>query len=100
MAPRRSASFRLVLVASAAALAAWGSSCTCNPGPGGPDGGPDGGSDAGQLPDSGYGLTVSVFGSGAGTVTSAPSGISCRPTCAAAAALASTVTLTATPSNG
>jgi len=100
MSPRRFASFRLVLLASAIALAAWGSSCTCTPGPGGPDGGPDGGSDAGQLPDSGYGLTVSVSGSGAGTVTSSPSGISCRPTCAGAAAPASTVTLTATPSNG
>jgi len=79
---------------------AWVSSCTCNPGPGGNDGGPDGGPDAGRLPDSGYALAVSVFGSGQGTVTSAPAGVSCRPTCAAAAEPGSVVTLTASPSNG
>jgi List-Bact-rpt repeat protein len=72
------------------------SSCTCTQGPGGPDGGED----AGQLPDGGYALAVSVFGSGTGTVTSAPGGLSCRPSCAGFAAPSSEVTLTATPSNG
>ncbi|HEY8211105.1 MAG TPA: hypothetical protein VIG99_26660 [Myxococcaceae bacterium] len=100
MPPRRSAPYRLALIVSAAVAAAWMPSCTCNGGNGGNDGGPDGGSDAGHLPDSGFALAVSVFGSGTGTVTSAPAGISCRPTCVGAAAPDSTVTLTASPSNG
>ena len=45
-------------------------------------------------------LTVSLAGSGTGTVTSNPSGISCPGTCAAEFATGTTVTLTATPTNG
>jgi Leucine-rich repeat (LRR) protein len=42
-------------------------------------------------------LTVDLSGSGDGTVTSEPAGISCNPTCSAAFAASSAVTLTATP---
>jgi hypothetical protein len=45
-------------------------------------------------------LTVSKTGSGAGTVTSMPSGINCGATCVATFALGTTVTLTATASPG
>ena len=45
-------------------------------------------------------LTVSLAGSGTGTVTSNPSGIFCPGTCAAEFATGTTVTLTATPTNG
>jgi hypothetical protein len=45
-------------------------------------------------------LTVSLGGTGTGTVTSNPSGISCPGTCAADFATGITVTLTATPTNG
>ena len=45
-------------------------------------------------------LTVTLGGNGTGTVTSNPSGISCPGTCAADFATGTTVTLTATPTNG
>ncbi|PYX94856.1 MAG: hypothetical protein DMG71_11260 [Acidobacteria bacterium] len=45
-------------------------------------------------------LTVSETGSGTGTVTSNPAGINCGPTCAAAFATGTTVTLTAAPNPG
>jgi hypothetical protein len=45
-------------------------------------------------------LTVTLGGDGTGTVTSTPSGISCQPTCSADFATGTTVTLTATPTNG
>ena len=45
-------------------------------------------------------LTVTLGGSGFGTVTSDPSGISCPGTCAADFATGSTVTLSATATNG
>jgi DNA-binding beta-propeller fold protein YncE len=44
-------------------------------------------------------LTVGKAGRGAGTVTSAPAGISCGATCSAAFAAATSVTLTAAPSS-
>ena len=45
-------------------------------------------------------LTVSLGGTGTGTVTSNPSGISCPRACAADFATGITVTITATPTNG
>jgi hypothetical protein len=45
-------------------------------------------------------LMVTLAGSGTGTVSSIPSGISCPPTCTADFATGTTVTLTATPTNG
>lgn len=45
-------------------------------------------------------LTVSKGGTGSGTVTSSPSGISCGPTCLANFVAGSNVTLTATPDSG
>ena len=45
-------------------------------------------------------LTVNKGGSGAGTVTSTPSGINCGAACVATFALGTTVTLTATASSG
>jgi YVTN family beta-propeller protein len=45
-------------------------------------------------------LSVGESGSGVGTVTSSPAGITCQPTCAAAFAQGTSVTLTATPSAG
>ncbi|HEY8212246.1 MAG TPA: hypothetical protein VIG99_32410, partial [Myxococcaceae bacterium] len=91
---------RLVHVALLA-LVASAPACTCKPDPGPPDGGgQDAGSDAGSLPDAGLSLTVAVFGSGTGTVTSAPAGISCKPTCAGAAAPGTVVTLSAAPTGG
>jgi hypothetical protein len=45
-------------------------------------------------------LTVIIGGTGTGTVTSNPSGIACPGTCAADFATGTTVTLTATPTNG
>ena len=47
-----------------------------------------------------YTLTISVGGTGAGAVTSAPAGISCGLTCAASVAAGTKVTLTATPAAG
>jgi len=45
-------------------------------------------------------LTVSKTGAGSGTVTSSPAGINCGATCAASYAIATQVTLTATPAAG
>ena len=45
-------------------------------------------------------LTVTKTGSGAGTVTSAPAGISCGSACSAGYATGTTITLTATPASG
>lgn len=47
-----------------------------------------------------YQLTVNKAGTGSGTVTSSPSGISCGSTCSANFNQGSTVTLTATPDSG
>jgi List-Bact-rpt repeat protein len=52
------------------------------------------------VPISSNRLTVTLGGNGTGTVTSTPSGISCPPTCSADFATGTTVTLTATPTNG
>ncbi len=49
---------------------------------------------------SGITLTVTKSGTGSGTVTSSPSGISCGSTCSAAFASGQTVVLTATASSG
>lgn len=49
---------------------------------------------------SNFALTVTEAGSGAGTVKSAPAGISCMPTCTASFASGTQVTLTATPATG
>jgi len=48
----------------------------------------------------GYSLGVSKAGSGAGTVTSNPSGINCGGTCSATFASGTTVTLSAAPASG
>ena len=45
-------------------------------------------------------VTVSFFGTGAGTVTSVPAGIDCDATCSAAFPMGAAVTLTATPAAG
>ena len=47
-----------------------------------------------------YPLTVSKAGTGTGTVTSAPAGISCGATCSAGFASGTSVTLTANPASG
>ncbi|MDD5559066.1 choice-of-anchor tandem repeat GloVer-containing protein [Candidatus Methylomirabilis sp.] len=47
-----------------------------------------------------YALTVTKAGTGSGTVTSSPAGISCGTTCATTFANGATVTLTATPATG
>ncbi len=47
-----------------------------------------------------YGLTVAKSGSGAGVVTSLPSGIDCGSTCSAVFGSGTTVTLTAAPAAG
>jgi uncharacterized repeat protein (TIGR01451 family) len=47
-----------------------------------------------------FALTVTEAGSGTGTVSSAPAGISCKPTCSANFASGTAVTLTATPAEG
>ena len=51
-------------------------------------------------PPTSYTLTVAKAGTGSGTVTSAPSGITCGATCSASFPYNSTVTLTATPATG
>lgn len=63
------------------------------------------GADGGRVPStqpasSQVELTVSKSGSGSGTVTSSPAGISCGATCSAMFAQGSQVTLTATPTPG
>lgn len=45
-------------------------------------------------------VQVNLQGNGSGTVTSAPAGISCRPTCTNGFAQGQTITLTAAPDNG
>jgi hypothetical protein len=45
-------------------------------------------------------LTVSLVGSGVGTITSAPAGITCGATCSAEYDVGTPVTLTATPASG
>jgi Divergent InlB B-repeat domain/Protein of unknown function (DUF1573)/Abnormal spindle-like microcephaly-assoc'd, ASPM-SPD-2-Hydin len=45
-------------------------------------------------------LTITEAGTGTGTVTSAPAGINCKPTCTANFASGTQVTLTATPADG
>lgn len=45
-------------------------------------------------------LRVSLTGTGSGSVTSSPGGISCGATCAAGIATGTTITLTATPATG
>ena len=47
-----------------------------------------------------YSLTVTKSGTGLGTVTSSPSGISCGPTCSYGYYYGTTITLTASPSYG
>ena len=47
-----------------------------------------------------YQLTISLAGTGSGTVISNPAGISCSPTCSASFAAGTTVKLTATPASG
>jgi hypothetical protein len=47
-----------------------------------------------------YSLSVTKTGSGAGTVTSSPSGISCGSTCSASFAEGTSVSLTASPASG
>jgi len=47
-----------------------------------------------------FALTVTEAGTGSGTVTSAPAGINCQPTCSANFASGTQVTLTATPATG
>lgn len=47
-----------------------------------------------------YPLTIDKSGTGSGTVTTSPAGISCGSTCAANFAAGSSVTITATPSAG
>ena len=49
------------------------------------------------FPATAYSLTVTAAGSGSGSVTSSPAGISCGTACSASFAVASSVTLTATP---
>ena len=51
-------------------------------------------------PTGSFQLTVSSSGSGAGTVTSSPSGINCGKTCSASFSDNMSVTLTATPASG
>jgi len=46
------------------------------------------------------GLTVAKIGTGSGTITSSPAGISCGPNCSSQVAYYGTVTLTATPDSG
>lgn len=53
-----------------------------------------------QLADPTYLLTVSKSGTGTGTVTSSPAGISCGATCSASFTSNSTVLLTAVPATG
>ena len=47
-----------------------------------------------------YILNVAIVGTGSGTITSSPAGISCGPTCSASYASGTVVTLTATPASG
>src|SRR2546425_6115264 len=49
---------------------------------------------------SSFALTVTKSGAGSGTVTSAPAGVACDPTCSIAFTTGTVVTLTATPAAG
>src|SRR5262245_3513286 len=51
-------------------------------------------------PASAFGLAVVKAGTGSGTVTSAPAGITCGTSCTASYASGTVVTLTATPASG
>ena len=53
-----------------------------------------------SIPPPGFVLTVTRAGTGTGTVTSAPAGISCGATCSATYAAGTVVTLTASPAGG
>jgi cellulose 1,4-beta-cellobiosidase len=55
---------------------------------------------AGTTPPPAYALTVAKAGTGSGTVTSSPAGISCGATCSASFASGTSVTLTATAASG
>jgi parallel beta-helix repeat protein len=52
------------------------------------------------IPTSSFALTTTVTGTGQGTLTSNPSGINCPTTCSSTLASGTSVTLTATRSNG
>jgi len=47
-----------------------------------------------------YQLTVTLAGTGSGTVTSSPAGISCKPTCSSSFASGTVVKLTAVAAKG
>jgi phospholipase C len=51
-------------------------------------------------PPTTYTLTITLAGTGSGTVVSSPSGISCKPTCSASFAAGTSVLLTASASKG
>jgi hypothetical protein len=53
-----------------------------------------------QIPNINNILIVSTSGTGSGTISSNPAGISCGPTCSASITTGTSVTLTATPSSG
>ncbi len=59
-----------------------------------------GGCDAGAYEARRFTLTISKIGTGTGTVTSAPTGISCDPDCSELYPEGASVTLTATPAPG
>src|SRR5215475_15818287 len=53
-----------------------------------------------QAPATSYTLSVTVAGTGSGTITSSPAGISCKPTCNAPFGAGSSVKLTVAPAKG
>ncbi|MBS2021078.1 MAG: hypothetical protein JST92_01615, partial [Deltaproteobacteria bacterium] len=56
--------------------------------------------DIGSVERTRIGVTITLAGTGSGTVTSGPAAISCPPTCSSAPALSETMTLTASPTTG